>query len=93
MLVLTKKDIIAGKECPNPANCAFCKLYWYYPKNCEGCPIKFFTGEVECVDTPYEAAATLYNNIQHGSTNVSVITFRKHVRAEIDFLKSLEIPQ
>jgi hypothetical protein len=35
-----------------PDNCPCCKK-WYFV-GCNGCPIRTFTGESECISTPYD---------------------------------------
>ena len=68
-------------------NCAYCATYLL--RNCEGCPIKNYTGRANCSDTPYHNVSDLYIRIGfHDFFTVrnDIFLLRDAVIEEIEFL-------
>lgn len=71
-----------------PKACPLCRLYYY--DGCDGCPVKRYTGESYCINTPYETAAYALRDWQLAADNPDLkVKFRDAAQEEIDFLKSL----
>jgi hypothetical protein len=71
-----------------------CCQYWF-EDNCDGCPIKEFTGAIKCRNTPYQKAALLYSTV-HKSVEEDesiignfILQFRAAAQVEVDFLKGV----
>lgn len=58
-----------------------------FPYNCDGCPIRDFTGKDACVGTPYPDAAAAWDSSREAGDVTS--TERARMQAEVDFLKEV----
>jgi hypothetical protein len=82
-------------EFPSSGNCALCTAFYYHGDLltvCEGCPIRNFTGQTRCHDTPFDVAANLArDNKSFKMTNKKMNTkkFKDAAADEVEFLKSL----
>ncbi len=68
-------------------NCALCGEYWT-EDGCDGCPVKDFTGENYCVDTPYydvSNGTTAVWGVDHAVTE----HLRQEIQKEVDFLEMI----
>jgi len=83
--------ISEGGEDGGPDNCPLCQVY-NNDKNCTGCPVKNFTRQDFCLETPYEEwDAHMYN--AHYKTEVIKIRCEKCeelAKKELAFLQSLK---
>lgn len=71
-------------ERPSSGDCALCRAF--RDKDCNGCPVKMWTGELDCGDTPYDSEDIwgLYEDQGLDSEE-----FKAAARKELEFLKSL----
>lgn len=66
-------------------HCALCVLFFDFPNDCKGCPVKEKTGKNNCRDTPY------YQTVD-SKNDSDLEAFRLAAKAEREFLESLLPP-
>ena len=62
------------------ANCPCCQIWLGDDESCEGCPIKKFTGQPRCHDTPYISYTVSYTDSGD---------LKERARAELNFLRAV----
>lgn len=91
---IRKWDRIAAGQTysDGPDNCPLCKIF-YWPKDCEGCPVKEQTGRSCCIGSPYEVWENMgdeHKRIEQDSHEFADSDFAKMVaKAEANYLRAL----
>jgi len=81
---------IDSDHTPDADSCAFCKEFNNCDNKCDGCPIRDYTGQYVCKDTPYWVALKAYDdckedrcsNEHYKTCCVSMYNWLLKVRAE-----------
>ena len=81
--VVNGKGIEMGAD-----NCPCCKIWWA-DKDCEGCPIREFTGSTDCGDTPYAQWITSISPDQDGNRKAIFQNEQETAKTELNFLKAV----
>lgn len=80
------QKIVKGTgEDEGTGNCPLCRLFFWLPNDCRGCPVREKTGEKECRGTPYSQWK------KGGYVWLDKLSkeAKEHAQDEVDFLRSL----
>ena len=91
ILEFVKKEDIQGlkEEGWAGTSCACCEEFinQNHDEDCEGCPISAYTGEQDCIATPWWKANMALNNMIDELEAIPLVT--EAVTEELDFLKKV----